>query len=421
MRRNAFGSWLNGRSGIGGVPAALVTMLASLGGSAFGQCQYESHGWSPFPCGDPFFTVYTGIGLNDLGAWCGYRLGCTTETNFPVYCPPGGMPQVLPMPPGTGTDGAQALALNNNGIVVGWYRRPPWNLDSACAWLPDGRVIDLFEIGPGDRSVATAVSDSGVIVGYQAFASGAPMIVPFVWQDGGVEFIDPAPFVNGQARRVSEAGVVMGYMGNPNVDSRAFRWKSGVLELLPPAAPHTHSLGNGLNNAGVVVGGSSTYVGGSVGNITSPTVWERTKPFMLPKLSGYESAAALRINDAGVIVGLAYHPTAAGMPSQVPVLWVNGEIMTIASLLVPGSPSIGSPRELNNAGQILVSGGPRLWSPTWSSPMDLNGDCAVNGSDLGVLLASWGAPDFDVRCDFNGDGIVDGHDLGTLLGAWTIH
>ena len=47
-------------------------------------------------------------------------------------------------------------------------------------------------------------------------------------------------------------------------------------------------------------------------------------------------------------------------------------------------------------------------------PGDLNGDGAVNGGDLGLLLAAWGGPGGDL----NGDGVTDGGDLGLLLSYW---
>jgi subtilisin family serine protease len=47
-------------------------------------------------------------------------------------------------------------------------------------------------------------------------------------------------------------------------------------------------------------------------------------------------------------------------------------------------------------------------------PADFTGDRLVNGSDLGILLASWGTNQNDI----NGDGFVDGSDLGMLLSAW---
>lgn len=48
---------------------------------------------------------------------------------------------------------------------------------------------------------------------------------------------------------------------------------------------------------------------------------------------------------------------------------------------------------------------------------DLNGDDRVDGADLGIMLAYWGATGTDG--DLNRDGTVDGGDLGLLLAAWT--
>jgi hypothetical protein len=52
-----------------------------------------------------------------------------------------------------------------------------------------------------------------------------------------------------------------------------------------------------------------------------------------------------------------------------------------------------------------------------TQPADLNGDGAVNGLDLGILLAQWGGAG---PADLNGDGVVNGLDLGLLLSNWTI-
>jgi hypothetical protein len=48
---------------------------------------------------------------------------------------------------------------------------------------------------------------------------------------------------------------------------------------------------------------------------------------------------------------------------------------------------------------------------------DLDGDGAVAGADLGLLLAAWGGG--AGPADINGDGVVDGADLGILLACWT--
>lgn len=53
-------------------------------------------------------------------------------------------------------------------------------------------------------------------------------------------------------------------------------------------------------------------------------------------------------------------------------------------------------------------------------PADLNGDGLVDGADLGLLLAAWGAVGGGGRsADLDASGVVDGADLGLLLAAWT--
>lgn len=47
---------------------------------------------------------------------------------------------------------------------------------------------------------------------------------------------------------------------------------------------------------------------------------------------------------------------------------------------------------------------------------DLNGDCAIDGADLGVLLGAWGSA--GASGDITGDGAVDGADLGAMLSNW---
>jgi hypothetical protein len=47
---------------------------------------------------------------------------------------------------------------------------------------------------------------------------------------------------------------------------------------------------------------------------------------------------------------------------------------------------------------------------------DLNGDGAVDGSDLAALLAAWGQS--NSPHDLDGDGVVGGSDLAAILAAW---
>jgi hypothetical protein len=49
-------------------------------------------------------------------------------------------------------------------------------------------------------------------------------------------------------------------------------------------------------------------------------------------------------------------------------------------------------------------------------PGDLDGSGAVDGGDLGIMLATWG--NGDPLADLDGSGLVDGGDIGLLLAAW---
>ncbi|MCE2883034.1 MAG: dockerin type I domain-containing protein, partial [Planctomycetaceae bacterium] len=53
---------------------------------------------------------------------------------------------------------------------------------------------------------------------------------------------------------------------------------------------------------------------------------------------------------------------------------------------------------------------------TPNNPADLNGDGAVNGADLTILLGAWGST--NAAYDLDGSGTVSGGDLAILLGAW---
>lgn len=61
--------------------------------------------------------------------------------------------------------------------------------------------------------------------------------------------------------------------------------------------------------------------------------------------------------------------------------------------------------------------------PCPGCPADLDGDCAVSGGDLGLLLAAWGScGKAGAGCfgDINSDGTVNGGDLGLLLASWGV-
>lgn len=93
-------------------------------------------------------------------------------------------------------------------------------------------------------------------------------------------------------------------------------------------------------------------------------------------------------------------------------------------LVVRGSPD-GEPALLVGGSFSVMAGLATKSIARWNTcPLvapivgDLNGDGAVDGEDLAVMLGTWGVCG---RCvaDLDGSGVVDGADLALLLGQWT--
>ncbi|MFO0872431.1 MAG: hypothetical protein U0575_00480 [Phycisphaerales bacterium] len=96
----------------------------------------------------------------------------------------------------------------------------------------------------------------------------------------------------------------------------------------------------------------------------------------------------------------------------------------IASIAVADEPFTYEGFEYGSTPNMQFANGGIGWSSKWNKlirvPVDsrapLNRDGTVDGADLGVLLANWGA--VGSAADLNGDGVVDGGGLGVLLASW---
>ena len=127
---------------------------------------------------------------------------------------------------------------------------------------------------------------------------------------------------------------------------------------------------------------------------------------------------ALRIR-AGATVHLAdAHDNAPGAGNEA--IYVNSLVVPAGATLVTNgfkvytrAATIGGSVS-NLADVVVVPGTPPCIA-------DLFGDGIVNGADLGILLAGWGACGTgSCAADLNGDGQVNGADLGIVLAGWGV-
>jgi hypothetical protein len=210
------------------------------------------------------------------------------------------------------------LAVNVSGIAVGWgegntfdyktgtvgpfeSRAFRWGLQGSGqggdGFLPPVAGVDL---GLGDGSVATAISNSGLITGTY-FPTGSSQQAAFVYQSGAV--IQLPNSGGSKPVGISDDGTVVATAGSGSA-------APGVLWKINPAtglyaAQSLDFVPKGMNNHDVVVGN------GAMG----PVAWSEASGDIdlngaLPPNSGWQLISAVAINGQNEIVGTGFGPGA---------------------------------------------------------------------------------------------------------------
>ncbi|MCM2309834.1 MAG: DUF3466 family protein [Steroidobacteraceae bacterium] len=164
-------------------------------------------------------------------------------------------------------------------------------------------LIELGNLSGGlPASVATAINDAGVVVGYSDSAKG---LRAYRWESTqGMTELDTLSGSAGQsaALAISDAGLVVGRSSDGERGSRALVWTaSGVGREMSDGATPTagHFIATGVNAAGWVVGWSRTEAG------TQPFIWTETAGLRRLERGTGEAISGMAhgINATGLIVG----------------------------------------------------------------------------------------------------------------------
>jgi probable HAF family extracellular repeat protein len=253
---------------------------------------------------------------------------------------------------------ARVHDINSLGQAVGVSGAPHGSSSHAFFWSQKTGMRDLASLPGGDYSVASAINDSGQVVGTSNSRRG---MHAFLWtaaiglkQLPGLSATDST-----SALAINGAGQIVGVSG-----SHAVLWSGNApkdLGTLGGALSEAH----GINSAGVVVGVSDSNAG------PHAFLWKAGAPMQdLGVLPGDSTSRANRISDQAEVVGASEGPSGVRA-----FIWTSSGGMQALGALQGGgySEAFG----INNLGQIVgQSGSPLgtrafLWTKT-NSIVDLN-------------------------------------------------
>jgi hypothetical protein len=136
----------------------------------------------------------------------------------------------------------------------------------------------------------------------------------------------------------------------------------------------------------------------------------------VPACSG--SALVATCGNASFDTRIAVYAGDACPTASTPVLACNdeGENCASGTSRVSFPATAGATYWLRLGGATGGGSGSLFVNCTQSCTGDLNTDGVVDGNDLGLMLAAWGA--VGGPTDLDNDGVTDGNDLGQLLARW---
>jgi hypothetical protein len=243
------------------------------------------------------------------------------------------------LPPGW--QWAQAVAINNSGLVVGYGSESPTYSGVKSFIYTPGAPGTYTEIPPPpdcevcDSIQAVAITDDGVVAGnVSAGAPGFSASIGFVYRDGLYAPVGPPPGWSTVALNlISNNGAIagLGFKGDPTGPQPAWYFQDGSYrEILPPGS-RTPNL-RGINGNGVVVGfASSTTTKGFIFNPGNPDTYVELLP------PGWTAAEAKAINNSGAVAGdgvkgFLYTPGSGSYREIAPPGWTTLQVRGINNL-----------------------------------------------------------------------------------------
>jgi uncharacterized membrane protein len=388
-----------------------------------GQCQYEITAIIQGPeCGVLGFPPTFGSAISEKGEVVGWYTACTIGTDEAFYWSEKTGFVTLDRP--AELFAADANDIAEDGTIVGTYQRN--DVGSRAFIYKDGQWTELPPVNPKiGWSNALAISPSGeFVVGKRSVVSDAAPYNAYIWtESAGFTDLGLIEDASSWAFDVNDEGLATGIILGllPTGGNVAIQWDGDQPTILSNPPGTSQAGAAAINSAGVIAGGAEIALDGFDEEVVQPVVWEAGIPVILDGLDGYTHAAALAISDAGLVAGRAHND----LSDQRAILILPDVTQDLNALLRPALEGVLLRAvDINSAGHILVQGEnlegdlvTYVLAPVSESIADLTGDCAIDSSDLAMLLESWG-PCAGCVADLDGNGSVGPLDLAELLAHW---
>lgn len=291
-----------------------------------------------FPPDYPDFAGAYGAAINNFGVAVGHGSAYDSDgievVTRALRFSGGATTELGVLPSGFGS---QALAINDNGLAVGFA-------DGFAASFSGGVATNLGLLSGGSFSTAYGVNNNGLIVGDADNATGDQRAVTF--QGGNATEITIAGANYSVAYDVNDSGQIVGsWATNASGSNRQGFVRTGnTTQSLGFLAGGSRSDAVAINSSGVVVGYGNTASG------ERAWLWNGGALTNLGVLAGFTFSRATDINDAGVVVGFV------GAPGQQRAfVYQDGQMFNLNSLVDASASGwvLQEASGINNNGQIV--------------------------------------------------------------------
>jgi probable HAF family extracellular repeat protein len=252
-------------------------------------------------------------------------------------------------PPSSSGDIARAVAINSSQQAVGFETNPNTLTDDPGLWQHATATSLSPELGPianfGIDQQATAINDSGTIVGFEAEQGSFPA-KSWVLEGSNVTILPTLGGPNSEAFGINNAGAIVGLadVDAKSTTTHAYVLQNGSIKDLGALGTGQISGAFAINSSGVAVG-FSTVVPGSLVDRHAAVFANGKVTDLSPTISG-EDAFANAINIGDVIVGSFGNRA---------FIWENGVGTDLNTLLAAGSGvTVVAANGINDSGQIAA-------------------------------------------------------------------